>query len=60
LFFILRFQPVEFVKNAGRWFASGAGFLSVLYYEAVFVLFWGALLLLLLIRQYKKFRLEDI
>lgn len=60
LFFILRFQPVEFVKKAGRWFASGAGFLSVRYYEAAFVLFWGALLLLLLIRQYKKFRLEDI
>lgn len=60
LFFILRFQPVEFIKKAGRWFASGAGFLSVRYYEAAFVLFWGALLLLLLIRQYKKFRLEDI
>ena len=60
LFFMLRFQPVEFVKKAGRWFASGAGFLSVRYYEAVFVLFWGALLLLHLIRQYKKFRLEDI
>ncbi len=60
LFFILRFQPVDFIKKAGRWFASGAGFLSVRYYETAFVLCWGTLLLWLLVRHYKHFLTEDI
>ncbi len=60
LFFILRFQPVNFIKKAGRWFASGAGFLSVKYYEAAFILCWGALLFLLLVKQYHHFLMEDI
>lgn len=60
LFYILRFQPVDFIKKAGRWFASGAGFLSVKYYETAFILCWGVLLFMLLVRQHINFLKEDI
>lgn len=60
LLFAVRFQPVEFIKKAGRYFAGGAGFLSVKYYEMAFILCWGVLLLVFLVRRYKRFQAEDI
>lgn len=60
LFFAIRFNPVEFIKKAGHYFAGGAGFLSVKYYEAAFILCWGVLLLAFLAVRYKRFLMEDI
>lgn len=60
LLFAIRFNPVEFIKKAGRYFAGGAGFLSVKYYEVAFILCWGTLLLAFLAGRYKRFWVEDI
>ena len=60
LLFAVRFNPVEFIKKAGRYFAGGAGFLSVKYYEIAFILCWGVLLLAFLVGRYKSFLAEDI
>lgn len=60
LLFAVRFNPVEFIKKAGRYFAGGAGFLSVKYYETAFILCWGVLLLAFLVGRYKRFLAEDI
>lgn len=60
LYFILRFNPVDFTGKAGRWFASGGSFLSVKGYEVLFLLFWGSLLWGLCIHRSKEFLKEDL
>ncbi len=45
LYFVLRFNPVDFAGKAGRWFASGGSFLSARGYEVLFVVFWGVVVL---------------
>lgn len=60
LFFVFRFNPVDFVQKAGHWFVSGGTFLSVRYYEIGMVLFWGAVTAYFFNRRNKKFIKEDI
>lgn len=60
LFFVFRFNPVDFVQKAGHWFVSGGTFLSVRYYEIAMVLFWGALTAYFSGCRNRKFKKEDI
>lgn len=60
LYFVLRFNPVDFAGKAGRWFASGGNYLSVRGYEVLFLLFWAGVSGALALRRSRKFLEEDL
>lgn len=60
LYFILRFNPVDFAGKAGRWFASGGTFLSFRGYEVLFLLFWAGVCGGLCVRRNREFLREDL
>ncbi len=60
LYFILRFNPVDFAGKAGRWFACGGSFMSVKGYEALFILTWTSLFGGLCVRRSRRFLGEDL
>lgn len=60
LYFILRFQPVDFAAKAGRWFASGGKFFSVKGYELLFVIFWGGAAVCFGCLRSRRFLREDL
>lgn len=60
LYFVLRFNPVDFTGKAGRWFACGGSFLSARGYEILFILLWAGVLGALCIRCSRRFLREDL
>ena len=60
LYFVLRFNPVDFAGKAGRWFACGGSFLSARGYEILFILFWGGVLGGLCVWRSRRFLKEDL